>query len=262
MPNFKIFQDVPDQAKVKIYGSNDVAFNTDSSGNLTITSTGLAITAPANGLMVTAPAEGLSITSTGLAITAPANGLTVTAPAEGLSVTPPSGGLAITPPSNGLSITSTGLAITAPANGLTVTAPAEGLSITPPANGILITSTGLAITSTGLAVAVGTTDVSATRVSITDTAGTPDETYNVLDLRTWSFGVVNNSLDANAQALVTLQISPDATNWQNEVGPVTIDQNSMETFVSSIFLKYARLYYSAVNSASAVTLNIFFQGQT
>ncbi len=40
MANFKIFQDNPDQAKVKIFGSNNAELNTDSSGNLTITSTG------------------------------------------------------------------------------------------------------------------------------------------------------------------------------------------------------------------------------
>lgn len=210
MANFKIFQDNPDQAKVKIYGSNNAALNTDSSGNMTITSTGLAIT-------------------------------------------PPTGGLAITPPTDGLSITSTGLAITAPANGLTVTAPAAGLSITPPTNGILVTSPGLAIVS-------ATTDVSSTIANITDTAGSGDTTYNVLDVRTWTFGVVNNSLAANAQALVNLQISPDGTNWLTDVGAVTINQNSLTTLVSSVFLKYARVYYSAVNAASAVTLNIFFQG--
>jgi len=196
-------------------------------------------------LAITPPADGLTITSTGLAVTAPANGLTVTAPASGL---------AITPPADGLTITSTGLAVTAPANGLTVTAPASGLSITPPADGILITTTGLAV-------AMSTTDVSATRANITDTAGSPDETYEVMGIKTWSFGVVNASTATDAQALVKLQMSPDGTNWQDEVGPVTINQNSLTTLVSSIFLKYARIYYSAVNAASAVTLNIFFQGQ-
>ncbi|AFM39662.1 hypothetical protein Desaci_0600 [Desulfosporosinus acidiphilus SJ4] len=253
MANFKIFQDNPDQVKIKIYGSNNTAFNTDSSGNLTITSTGLAITPPT---------DGLSITSTGLAITAPANGLTVTAPASGLAITPPTGGLSITPPTGGLSITSTGLAITAPANGLTVTAPASGLAITPPTGGLSITPpvNGILVTSPGLAIVSATTDVSATHANITDTAGSGDTTYNVLDVRTWTFGVVNESLATNAQALVNLQISPDGTNWLTEAGPVTINQNSLTTLVSSIFLKYARVYYSAVNAASAVTLNIFFQG--
>lgn len=200
MPNYKIFQDNPDQARIKIYGSNNVAFATDSSGNLT-----------------------------------------VTAPAAGLSITPPSGGLSIT----------------APANGLTVTAPAEGLSITPPTSGLLITSTGLRVLSD-----LATTDVSTTRANITDTAGTPDTTYNVLGLKEWTFGIVNSSLATNAQALVKLQISPDAANWMDNTSSVTINQNGVDALVASIFLKYARVYYSAVNASSAVTLNIFFQGQS
>ncbi|KUK41676.1 MAG: hypothetical protein XD69_0263, partial [Clostridia bacterium 62_21] len=44
MPNFKIFQDNPDQARIKIFGSQDVAISTDTAGNLGITSTGLAVT--------------------------------------------------------------------------------------------------------------------------------------------------------------------------------------------------------------------------
>ncbi|WP_238455510.1 DUF6385 domain-containing protein, partial [Desulfolucanica intricata] len=123
-----------------------------------------------------------------------------------------------------------------------------------PSNGILITSTGLAI-------ATATTDVSATRANITDIAGTPDEAYNVLGIKTWTFGVVNNSTVENAQALVKLQMSPDAVNWIDETSNITIDQNSLTALVSSITLKYARIYYSAVNASSAVTLNIFFQGE-
>jgi len=216
MANFKIFQDNPDQAKVKIFGGNNAALNTDSSGNLTITSTGLAIVPPTGGL---------TITSTGLAIVPPTGGLEIT-----------STGLAIVPPTGGLEITSTGLAIV------------------PPTGGLLITSAGLAIIS-------ATTDVSATLANITDTAGSGDTTYTVLGVREWTFGVVNKSLDANAQALVKMQISPDGTNWLDEAGPVTINQNALTTLVTSIFLKYARVYYSAVNVASAVTLNIFFQGE-
>ncbi|GAB6171882.1 hypothetical protein JCM15765_13600 [Paradesulfitobacterium aromaticivorans] len=162
--------------------------------------------------------------------------------------------MAITPPTNGLTITSTGLAVTAPANGLTVTAPAAGLAITPPTNGLLITSPGLAM-------AVATTDVSATRANFTDTAGSADTTYTVLGVRTWTFGVTNQSLAANAQALVKLQTSPDGAIWADEGSSVTINQNALATLVATTFLKYARLYYSAVNAASAVTLNIFFQGQ-
>ncbi|KKM11012.1 hypothetical protein SY88_10685, partial [Clostridiales bacterium PH28_bin88] len=138
---------------------------------------------------------------------------------------------------NGLTITSTGLAITAPANGLTVTA-----------------------SDAGLVTARAITDVSATRANVTNTAGTPDTTYEVLKYGTWSFGIVNASLDTNAQANVKLQISPDGATWKDEAGPVTINQNAMDTLVASIFLKYARVYYNAVNASSAVTLKIYFQG--
>ncbi len=227
MPNFKIFQDNPDYARIKVFGNNNVAVNTDISGNLGITSTGLAITAPANGLTVTAAADGL----------------------------------AITPPSNGLMITSTGLAITAPANGLTVTAAADGLAITPPTSGLLITSTGLAVTGT-ISTTLATTDVSTVRANFTNTSSSPDEAYNVLGIATWTFGVVNSSTVDDAQALVSLQISPDGQNWTDDMSNVTINQNSLQTFVATTFLKYARLSYAAVSAGSAVTLNIFFQGQS
>ncbi len=183
MPNFKIFQDNPDQARIKIFGNQNLALSQDSTGNLGITSTGLAIT----------------------------------------------------PPANGLAITSTGLAITPPAG-------------------------GLMITSTGLAVQTATTDVSEVLANITDTAGSPDTTYNVLNLTTWSFGVVNASTTI-APATVKLQISPDGTNWLDNAGPVTLNTGDVTALVATLFLKYARIYYAAVNAASAVTLNIFFQGK-
>jgi len=260
VPNFKIFQDNPDQARIKMFGSNGVALNTDTSGNMTITSTGLAVTAPANGLTVTAPASGLAITppSGGLSITPPSGGLSITPPSGGLSITPPSGGLSITPPSGGLSITppSGGLSITSPTNGLTVTAPADGLSITPPTGGLLITSTGLKVVQD-----LATTDVSAVRANFTDIAGTPDTTYTVLNLSSWSFGLINAST-TNAPTTVKLQISPDASSWIDHAGPVTLNTNGVDALVASIFLKYARVYYAAVDSNSAVTLKIFFQGQS
>ncbi|MGC7846478.1 DUF6385 domain-containing protein [Desulforudis sp. 1088] len=236
MPNFKIFQDNADQARVKIFGSQNVALNTDSSGRA-------VVTAPAEGLAITPPSGGLSITppTGGLSITPPTNGLTVTAPAEGLSITPPSGGLSITPPSGGLSITP----------------PSGGLSITPPSSGLLITSPGLAVEST-----LATTEVQSTVANFSSTAGAPDTAYNIMEWKTYTFGVVNNSLAANAQATVKLQISPDATNWIDHAGPVTLNQGAVDAVVASIFLKYARVYYAAVNSNSAVTLNIFFQAQT
>ena len=188
MPNFKIFQDNPDQARIKIFGSQNVALYTDTAGYLGITSTGLAVTAPANGLLVTAPAT--------------------------------------------------------------------GLSITPPSGGLLVTSPGLAVETT-----LATTDVSATVANLTDTAGLPGTSYDVMEWRTYTFGVVNASTTI-APATVKLQISPDGANWIDHAGPVTLNTGDVTALVAAIFLKYARVYYAAVDAASAVTLNIFFQAQS
>ncbi len=300
MPNFKIIQDVADQARVKIFGSQNIAINTDGAGNLAITppvsgllvtvaDTGLSVTGPINGLIVTAPASGLSVTgplnglivtapASGLSITGPANGLIVTAPASGLSVTPPVDGFAITAPANGLLVTApeSGLSVTGPANGLIVTAPASGLSVTGPANGLVVTAPaaglsvtpptgGLLITSAGLSVvsALATTDVTEAKTGIVDIAGSPSNPYVVLGVAQYSFGLVNQSTsEPNAQAAAKLQVSPDAINWFDNSSVVTLSPGSADCLVASVFLKYARVYYSAVNAASSVDLTIFFQGQT
>lgn len=116
------------------------------------------------------------------------------------------------------------------------------------------------ITSTGLTIQTATTDVSEVLANITDTAGSPASTYDVLNLTTWTFGVVNASTTI-APAIVRLQISPDGENWLDNAGPVTLNTGDVTALVASLFLKYARVYYAAVNAASAVTLNIFFQGK-
>jgi len=262
MPNFKIIQDSPDQARIKIYGSQNVALNTDASGNMSVTppANGLTVTAAADGLSITPPAGGLSITppSGGLSVTAPANGLTVTASADGLSITPPAGGLSITPPSGGLSVTApaNGLTVTAAADGLSITPPAGGLAITPPANGMLITSSGLPVIS-----ALATTDVSYNITAITEAAGSADTTYTVLSLKDWSFGLVNNSAPAGlGEVWAKLQLSPDGTTWFEDEA-VTLSVSTAYAMVPGKFLKYARVYYGAVGT-TAVTLSIYFQGQS
>lgn len=62
--------------------------------------------------------------------------------------------------------------------------------------------------------------------------------------------MVNNSTAANAQALVKLQISPDDVNWLDEVSYVTLSIGDVYGLVSSVFMKYARVYYAAVNALS------------
>ena len=287
MPNFKIIQDVADQARVKIYGSQDIALNTDSAGNLSITGPtggllvtaptdgflvtasadglsvtgptgGLLVTAPTDGFLVTASADGLSVTGPtgGLLVTAPTDGFLVTASADGLSVTGPTGGLLVTAPTDGLLVTASadglsvtgptgGLLVTAPTDGFLVTASADGLSVTGPTGGLLVTAPtdgllvtasadglsvtgptgGLLITSAGLAVvsALATTDVTEAKTGIIDTAGSASDTYVVLAVNEYTFGLVNEATSAaNAQATAILQISPNGTTWFNNGSTVTL----------------------------------------
>ncbi|WP_378953202.1 DUF6385 domain-containing protein [Pelosinus sp. sgz500959] len=282
MPNFKIIQDVPDQARIKIFGAENAALITTNGGYLSVTAPtgGLSITAPTNGLLVTASDFGLSVTgpvnglvvtapASGLSVTAPTNGLLVTAsdfglsvtgPVNGLVVTAPASGLSVTAPTNGLLVTASdfGLSVTGPVNGLVVTAPVSGLSVTPPTGGLLITSTGLSVVS-----ALATTDVTEAKTGITNTVGTPSNTYQVLGFAEYSFGLVNESTSAtDAQATAKLQISPDGVVWFDNSAVTTLDRGTSNALVSSIFLKYARVYYAAVDAASTVDLTIFFQGQT
>lgn len=52
MPNFKIIQDQPDEARVKVYGSNNIALQQDADNNLLVTSllatTDVTYTTPAS----------------------------------------------------------------------------------------------------------------------------------------------------------------------------------------------------------------------
>ncbi|HHW13302.1 MAG TPA: hypothetical protein GXX28_00015 [Firmicutes bacterium] len=184
MPNFKIFQDQPDQARIALYTSTGQAVSADAAGNLYVTAPG--------GLYITA-----------------ANALYITA-----------------------------------ANALYITA----------ANALAVTG--------AMAMSSLTTDTAETVANNTVTAGAPASTHTVLDLSTWTLSVVNDSLAANAQALVKLQISPDGSTWTDQTAYTTVNQGALADLVSSIFLKYARVYYAAVNAASAITLSIYFQGRT
>ena len=223
MPNFKIIQDQPDQARIQIYGSSaSSAISTNASGQIIVTAAadGLSVTGPANGLIVTAAASGLSVTG-------PANGLIVTAAASGLSVT-------------------------GPANGLIVTASADGLSITAPTNGLLITSAGLAVISE-LAVTEAIEPV--TYASATTAFAS---TRQVIDVKDWSFGVVNTGANT---ADVQLQISPDNATWMTNSNVVAVAAGELGALVSSIFFKYARVSYASPGG-NAIGLNIYFQGQS
>lgn len=85
MPNFKIIQDMPDQARVKIYGINNIALNQDTSGSLAITNMGNPLS------ITTASGQALAITTLAgqeLAITNSGNPLSITtASGQALAIT-------------------------------------------------------------------------------------------------------------------------------------------------------------------------------
>ncbi|MBP2634711.1 MAG: hypothetical protein H6Q72_618, partial [Firmicutes bacterium] len=84
---------------------------------------------------------------------------------------------------------------------------------------------------------------------------------NVIALGQWTYSVVNTS-DAGGSAKAYLEISPDSIHWKTDGSVATIEPSGLETFVPSIFLKYARLYYYALGTSPTVTLNLFFQGNS
>ncbi|WP_461570892.1 DUF6385 domain-containing protein, partial [Thermincola ferriacetica] len=181
-----------------------------------------------------------------------------------------------------VTITSTGLAVTGNVDVGTVTITSTGLAVTGniDVGTVTITSTGLAVTgnidvgtvtvTTGsgqLGVAIdslATTDIVEIIANNNSTSYSGATARTVLGYDAWTFAVKNESLDANAQAIVQIQMSATGaseSDWLQEVAPVTINQNSVAFLTSSLLVKYARVYYAAVNSASAVTLNIVFQAQ-
>ncbi|MFZ5626515.1 MAG: DUF6385 domain-containing protein [Bacillota bacterium] len=223
MPNYKVFQDNPDSLKIKIFGSQNQAINTDNSGSIVITSTGLAVTGSINVGTVT-------VTSTGLSVTGAVDVGTVT-------------------------VTSTGLAVTGNINVGTVT-------VTTGSGQLAVSlGTGLVNVSMNNLATTDVTEVIANNASVTASGATARP---ILGYSTWTFAVKNSSTVANAQAVVQLQLSAvgvDESDWINDGSPVTLNQNSVAFLVGSYQVKYARIYYRAVDAASAVTLNITYQAQ-
>ena len=119
----------------------------------------------------------------------------------------------------------------------------------------------VSVTTGTISIQAVTTDVAATANAYSSVTGDPGDTYSVLDLTKYSLTAVNNSTAGN-QAIVKLQISPDGTNWTDDTSYVTLNSGSIYGLVASTYMKYARVYYAAVNAASAVTLNFYFQGTT
>jgi hypothetical protein len=306
MPNFKIFQDNPDQARVKIYGNKDIAINEDFFGNIGITASGLAVTGIIDvgtvtvttgaGQLSVCISQSISVTtgSGSLSVCIGTGALTVTIP-ESISVTTGSGSLSVCIGTGALTVTipesisvttgSGSLSVCIGTGALTVTIP-ESISVTTGSGSLSVCIGTGALTVTipesisvttgsgSLSVCIGTGQLSVSldqlgTTEITENVTTASTSYSgaspqvILNQNAWTFAVKNTSL-ANAQALAQVQLSATAateSDWLQDVIPVTLNQNSLAFLTTSLLMKYARVYYAAVNSASLVALNIIFVAQ-
>lgn len=226
---------MPDQARVKIYGSNNIALNTDPAGNLGITTLdgqALSITLAANAALAMTTLSGQA-----LAITLGTD--------QALAMTTLSGqALAITLGAN-QALAMTTLSGQALAITLGI---GEALAIT--------VSSPLPVTST-----LATADtVYATGDFITTDDALTTPVQNVLALSDWSWIAYNTATSAGALAMVKMQGSPDGTVWLDNSTFVSVTQNALAIMTPTYFLKYSRVYYSGAGSSNA-SLNIYFQGQ-
>jgi len=262
VPNFKIIQDQPDQARIKIYGTNNVALNQDSSGNLAVTNMGNPLS------ITTASGQALAITTLSgqnLAITNAGNPLSITtASGQALAITTLSGqNLAITNAGNPLSIT------TASGQALAITTlSGQNLAITNAGNPLSITTASgqaLAITTLSGQTLDVSQQLSNTAVDYTsgnlasgaDALTTARQT--VMSYSRWSWIVYNSSSDSTARPVVKMQGSPNGDNWLDNSGLVTLSSAGLTALVPSYFLKYSRVYYSA--NGTAASLGFYFQAQ-
>ena len=244
MANFKIFQDQAQQLKVQIYGSDtNSPLQTDSSGNLNITtdsSTALAVCTTAT--VPISVADTLAVCTTATVPISVADVLAVcTTATVPISV------------ADTLAVCTTATVPISVADVLSVcttaTVPISAASV------LAVCTTSTVPVTASLAV----TDDSYVAANIGFGGGGYDKT--VLGVGQWTYGVVNTSA-AGGSAKVYLEISPDGSHWITDGAVATIEPNALETFVPTIFLKYARLYYYALGTSPTVTLNLFFQGNS
>jgi hypothetical protein len=291
LPNFKIIQDMPDQARIKIYGTNDVAINTDTLGNLAITTLGnaLAITTLGNAMSITTSGNALAITTLGnaMSITTSGNALAITTLGNALAITTLGNAMSITTSGNALAITTLGdaLAITTLGNAMSITTSGNALAITTLGNALAITTLGnaMSITTSGNALAITTLGnpmsiTVASPIPVTGSLAISDVTYptgtfsgagaalitpnqDVLGMSKWSWIAYNTSTETDASAIVKMQGSPDNVRWLDNSSVVTLGQYGITCMVPSYFLKYSRVYYSAAGSTNT-SLNVYFQGQS
>jgi len=91
------------------------------------------------------------------------------------------------------------------------------------------------------------------------TLATTQQNVSHYDTWTWVCSVTSTG---GVTPLVTQQGSPDGSLWINDDSATTITTaNPAILRVPNNFLKYSRLYFSNPSTATAATLNIFFDAQ-
>lgn len=154
------------------------------------------------------------------------------------------------PPLRGLLVSSSDIPIAGPPGDLTFTT--SGPITDVPEGDPQIAASSLAADTT--------TDV-AFVVTTNNTEGVAGPSFDTFGFYTWSF-IIENASPFVAPAYVILQLSPDNIIWTDDSILYTVpNTNDIVTLVANRFMRYARVFYAAVNAASTITLIIFFQGQ-
>ncbi|MDK2823198.1 MAG: hypothetical protein PWQ67_591 [Clostridia bacterium] len=76
----------------------------------------------------------------------------------------------------------------------------------------------------------------------------------------YSFAVYNQIASGNS-CDIKVEISPNNTDWFTDISSRTITAGSMDVFVPSRWLRYARLSYKSTSSGLATTIDVYFQYQ-
>ncbi|MGB9887922.1 MAG: DUF6385 domain-containing protein [Moorellales bacterium] len=96
----------------------------------------------------------------------------------------------------------------------------------------------------------------ATTVTTTSTTYTGLLAQDVSELTHVSFAVHNRG---SGVVSIKIEVSPDASLWITDTEAMTVAANSATVFVPKYFLKYARLAYASLTADSAITFDAWFQ---
>jgi len=76
----------------------------------------------------------------------------------------------------------------------------------------------------------------------------------------YSFAVYNRIASGNS-ADIKVEISPNNTDWFTDISTRTISSGSMDVFVPSRWLRYARVQYKSTSAGNATSIDVYFQYQ-